>query len=111
VTFRAEHAHQAIIGGEKVCDKSGVLENLLGGAAGAGRGAPAQARPQSRIDGLLVGGAMANTFLKARGAEVGGSKIEEDKMPLARAFLRKADERGTLPDEAAAWMKIYGGGR
>lgn len=69
----------AIIGGAKVSDKIGVLQNLLG-----------------RVDGLLIGGAMANTFIKARGGAVGSSKVEEDKLALARAFLddaaaRKAD--------------------
>src|SRR6185369_3281771 len=66
----------AVVGGSKVSDKIAVLENLL-----------------SRVDGLLVGGAMANTFLKASGADVGASRVEEDKLPLARAFLRKAEEK------------------
>jgi phosphoglycerate kinase len=66
----------AVIGGAKVSDKIAVLENLLG-----------------RVDALLIGGAMANTFLKARGAEVGASKVEEDKLLVARAFLRKASDK------------------
>jgi len=64
----------AVIGGAKVSDKIGVLENLVG-----------------RVNAFLIGGAMANTFLKARGASVGKSRIEEDKLALARAFLKKAE--------------------
>jgi phosphoglycerate kinase len=64
----------AVVGGAKVSDKIGVLENLLG-----------------RVNAFLIGGAMANTFLKARGASVGKSRIEEDKLALARAFLKKAE--------------------
>jgi phosphoglycerate kinase len=64
----------AVVGGAKVSDKIAVLENLLG-----------------RVNAFLIGGAMANTFLKARGASVGKSRIEEDKLALARAFLKKAE--------------------
>ena len=78
----------AVIGGAKVSDKIGVLENLLG-----------------RVDAFLIGGAMANTFLKAKGAGVGKSRVEEDKLALARAFLKKADDRGVdvlLPVDVVA---------
>ena len=71
-----EQPYLAVIGGAKVSDKIGVLENLLG-----------------RVDAFLIGGAMANTFLKARGSNVGRSKVEEDKMALARAFLKRAEEK------------------
>jgi phosphoglycerate kinase len=78
----------AIIGGAKVSDKIGVLENLLG-----------------RVNQLLIGGAMANTFLKAKGGHLGRSLVEEDKLALARSFLRKAQEAGVdvlLPRDAVA---------
>src|SRR5450631_2718678 len=78
----------AIIGGAKVSDKLGVLENLL-----------------PRVNQLLVGGAMANTFLKAKGGRLGRSLVEEDKLALARSFLKKADEAGVdvlLPRDAVA---------
>ncbi len=83
-----ERPFVAIIGGAKVSDKIGVLDNLLG-----------------RVDQMLIGGAMANTFLKAKGGQLGRSLIEEDKLALARSFLRKAEERGIdvlLPRDAVA---------
>ncbi|MSQ40304.1 MAG: phosphoglycerate kinase [Dehalococcoidia bacterium] len=67
----------AILGGAKVGDKIGVLENLLG-----------------RVDALLIGGGMAATFLKAQGCRVGASPVEEDRLGFARALFRKAQARG-----------------
>jgi phosphoglycerate kinase len=92
-----ERPFVAIIGGAKVSDKIGVLENLLG-----------------RVDQLLVGGAMANTFLKAKGGKLGRSLVEEDKLALARAFLKKAAEVNVdvlLPRDvvAAAGIKAESG--
>ena len=66
----------AVVGGAKVSDKIGVLENLL-----------------SRVDAFVIGGAMANTFLKAKGAELGASRVEEDKLGVARAFLKSAADK------------------
>jgi len=63
----------AIIGGAKVSDKIGVINNLL-----------------DKVDALLIGGGMANTFLKAAGREVGQSLLEPDKVDLARDLLQKA---------------------
>jgi len=67
----------AIIGGAKVSDKIGVLKNLLG-----------------KVDSLLIGGGMANTFLVAIGCQVGESLLEKDKVAEARALIREADQRG-----------------
>ncbi|HZL16261.1 MAG TPA: phosphoglycerate kinase [Polyangia bacterium] len=83
-----ERPFVAIIGGAKVSDKIGVLDNLLG-----------------RVNQVLIGGAMANTFLKAKGGKLGRSLVEDDKLALARAFLKKADESGIdvlLPRDAVA---------
>ena len=66
----------AILGGAKVSDKIAVIESLL-----------------EKVDALVIGGAMANTFLAARGANVQKSKIEDDKLPLARTILEKAREK------------------
>ncbi len=67
----------AILGGAKVSDKIKVIDNLLG-----------------KVDALLIGGGMAYTFLKARGQGTGKSLVETDKVELARAMLKKAEERG-----------------
>ena len=66
----------AIIGGAKVSDKIGVIENLL-----------------NKVNALIIGGGMANTFLKALDINVGKSLVEEDKVPLAKELLAKARER------------------
>lgn len=67
----------AIIGGAKVSDKITVLERLIG-----------------MVDILLVGGGMANTFLKAEGYEIGDSLFEEGKVETARELINKAHQRG-----------------
>jgi phosphoglycerate kinase len=70
----------AILGGAKISDKIGVVDNLLG-----------------RVDALLIGGGMANTFLKAQGYQVGQSLVEEESLPLARELEDKAGRRLVLP--------------
>jgi phosphoglycerate kinase len=72
----AEHPFVAVLGGAKVSDKIEVIESLL-----------------ERVDELLIGGAMANSFLAAQGLNVGKSRIEADKLPLARSLMQKARER------------------
>jgi len=66
----------AILGGAKVSDKIKVVQSLL-----------------ELIDGLLIGGAMAYTFLRAQGHETGQSLVEEDQLPLAKELLRTAAKR------------------
>ena len=66
----------AILGGAKVSDKIAVIENLL-----------------TKVDSLIIGGAMAYTFLKAEGQEVGNSRVEDDKLDLARQILKNAKSR------------------
>lgn len=70
------HPYVAIVGGAKVSDKIKFLQNLMGFA-----------------DTILIGGAMAYTFLKAEGVEVGLSKLEADKLDLAKELLQQAKEK------------------
>ena len=70
----------AILGGAKISDKIGVVDNLL-----------------SKVDALLIGGGMANTFLEAQGHQVGQSLVEEESLPLARELLDKAGRKLVLP--------------
>ena len=67
----------AILGGAKVSDKIGVINNLL-----------------EKVDKLLIGGAMAYTFIVAKGGKVGNSKLEADKVELAKELIEKAQAKG-----------------
>jgi phosphoglycerate kinase len=71
-----ERPFVAILGGAKVSDKIGVIENLL-----------------NKVDVLLIGGGMAYTFIKAMGGNIGKSLLEEDKIELAKNLLEKAEEK------------------
>ena len=70
----------AILGGAKISDKIGVIENLL-----------------DRVAAILVGGGMANTFLKAEGYDVGLSLVEDESLDTARTVLDRADDKLVLP--------------
>src|SRR5690625_2847272 len=72
-----ERPFTAIIGGSKVKDKINVIDNLL-----------------DKVDYLLIGGGLACTFLKAKGYEIGNSLLEEDKIDMAKRFMKKAEDNG-----------------
>ena len=87
----------SILGGAKVSDKIGVIENLLG-----------------RVQSFVVGGAMAYTFLRAQGKPVGKSRVEEDKIDLARDTLARAEQAGVrvlLPTDHLAADRPEAGAR
>lgn len=67
----------AIVGGAKVSSKLGALRNMLG-----------------LVDKMIIGGAMANTFLKSQGVYVGSSLVEEDLMDTASKFINEAEKKG-----------------
>ncbi|KAB2898945.1 MAG: phosphoglycerate kinase [Kofleriaceae bacterium] len=71
-----DRPYLAVVGGAKVSDKIEVLDALL-----------------DRVNAIAIGGAMANTFLTAQGKNLGKSKVEADKLAMARNFLRKASEK------------------
>lgn len=75
-----ERPFVAILGGSKVSDKIGVIENLL-----------------EKADKVLIGGGMTYTFYKAQGIEIGNSLVEEDKLDVAKALLEKANDKLILP--------------
>jgi phosphoglycerate kinase len=76
IVTQPEKPFVAVLGGAKVSDKIDVLESLL-----------------EKVDVLVIGGAMANTFLAAKGANLQKSKIEDDKLALARTILEKAEAK------------------
>lgn len=82
----------AILGGAKVSDKIGVISNLLG-----------------KVDALIIGGGMANTFLQARGYDMGASLVEEDKLDTAKEIIARAAEKGIkllLPEDLVAAREL-----
>ena len=84
-----------ILGGAKVSDKIGVIDNLL-----------------PKADEIIIGGGMCYTFLKAQGKQIGNSKLEKDKIDLAKAILEKAGKMKVkifLPQDNVVTDKIDGG--
>jgi len=77
LTTTPERPYAVVLGGSKVSDKLGVIDNLLG-----------------KADTLLIGGGMVFTFLKAQGHEVGKSLLEEDQIPTVLEYLRRAEADG-----------------
>ena len=87
-----ERPYVAIIGGAKVSDKIGVIANLL-----------------TKVDALLIGGGMANTFIAAQGYSVGKSLVEPDKIPLAKDLIAQAKASGVkllLPSDVVVAEKF-----
>ncbi len=77
LTETPERPYVVVLGGSKVSDKLGVIDNLL-----------------DKADTLLIGGGMLFTFLKAQGHEVGTSLLEADQLDTARSYLERAAEKG-----------------
>ncbi|WP_148572253.1 phosphoglycerate kinase [Nocardioides caldifontis] len=77
LTEEPERPYVVVLGGSKVSDKLGVIDNLLG-----------------KADRLLIGGGMVFTFLKAQGHEVGRSLLEEDQLDTCREYLQRAADTG-----------------
>lgn len=89
-----ERPFVAIIGGAKISGKIDVIENLL-----------------PRVDRLLIGGAMANTFFRALGLETGGSLVEEDRIDMARELLQRAGDKLVLPVDCVVAGQAVPGAR
>src|SRR5271166_1467537 len=92
VTKHPEHPSVAILGGAKVSDKIEVIENLM-----------------KVVDSLLIGGAMAYTFLKAQGQSIGKSLVEDDKIDLAKALLERAGSKLHLPSDHVVVSELTAG--
>ena len=92
VTQHPDHPSVAILGGAKVSDKIEVIENLL-----------------KIVDRLLIGGAMAYTFLKAQGIGVGKSLVENDKLDLAKDLLARAGAKLMLPTDHVVAAELKAG--
>jgi phosphoglycerate kinase len=87
-----ERPFVAILGGAKISGKIDVIDALL-----------------PRVDRLLIGGAMANTFFRALGLETGASLVEDDRLEVARATLEKAGDRLLLPVDCVVAEEIAPG--
>jgi phosphoglycerate kinase len=89
------HPFVAVMGGAKVSDKLGVIQNIL-----------------DKVDSLLIGGGMAANFLKAQGYDVGASAIEEDKLDYTKGLLAKVQSQGVrllLPVDVMVCEKLEAG--
>lgn len=87
-----QHPFVAIIGGAKVSDKIGVIENLL-----------------NKVDTLIIGGGMANTFIAAQGNPTGTSLVETEKLDLAKSLIEQAKTKGVnflLPSDVVVADKF-----
>jgi len=94
LTETPRHPYVVVLGGSKVSDKLGVIDNLLG-----------------RADRLLIGGGMVFTFLRAQGHEVGKSLLEEDQLDTVRGYLQEAADRGVeilLPTDVVVAPEVSG---
>ncbi|MBE7324369.1 phosphoglycerate kinase [Nocardioides sp. Y6] len=77
LTVEPQRPYVVVLGGSKVSDKLGVIDNLL-----------------EKADKILIGGGMVFTFLKAQGHEVGKSLLEEDQLDTCRSYLERAEAKG-----------------
>jgi phosphoglycerate kinase len=91
---KAERPFVAILGGSKISGKIDVIEQLL-----------------PKVDGMLIGGAMACTFYRAMGLETGKSLVEEEKIELAKTLIDKWGSRLTLPHDATVAPSMEDGGK
>jgi phosphoglycerate kinase len=97
LTEEPDRPYTVVLGGSKVSDKLGVIDNLLG-----------------KADKLLIGGGMVFTFLKAQGHEVGRSLLEEDQLEVCRAYLERAEQTGVqilLPTDIVVDTEFPSGDR
>ena len=97
LTVDPARPYVVVLGGSKVSDKLGVIDNLLG-----------------KADKLLIGGGMVFTFLKAQGHEVGKSLLEEDQLDTCRSYLERAEESGVeilLPTDVVVDTEFPSGDR
>jgi phosphoglycerate kinase len=84
-----DHPYVVILGGAKISDKIGVITNLL-----------------KKCERLLIGGGMANTFLKAKGLPVGDSLVEDGSVEVAASLMKEAGEKLVLPEDVVIAEKF-----